>query len=1301
MSSCISMPEVGGQPSILYQQALKELKNDRPLVNYIYARYLMTGVADAMDKVKDSKGNPKYVRNAQGQHSYKDIAEFFDIKQMRRETNSGDVILDAVDLGVADKDFNYIDFTDFEEAYSKAMSYNSSHTGRLAYVVQIDDVFNVVIEDLNAGNQYRKHLVEAQRLSWDTFKTSVISAGVNIDELKDVAEELLTPINVVNFLDTLHLLRNSANNTLSIKDIKIFLTLGKSIPQVQSLLSRGWGTLDEIAQRCYNALNTPGAETPHVMSLINNALNEAKSRVPFDPKAIRDNINNNILPTFEASSDAQKIQDILVDLELKYNIGNKDITRETKKIKAIEDAVVEAIVSLERQIRVLEERGNKSEVKKLQKTKETLAQELRSKQYFFGLTMFLDKALQHTKQVRDILHNIPNTGNRLQHIRDTAEAVSKASSLRDSYYHIVEALTNIESLIITENLSKADRDAVQQKAKEIKELLDTQQKLIETYQERALINCMGEYLGEDSYLGGSYADIVQIMKEDVGIFDFLYSVGKSSNDVIATAGTIVREAQIERDEKTQEISIRIQKATKKLYDSGSDSYFMYDSKGRLITKEGVDWEAYDKARRKEFSTLISLGFKGTALADALESWEENNTIEKVVDAVSGRTERIPDSKFRLAVNPYNHLTTAQQEYYNTMMQIKGEMETLLPKSAQHIYTPVQKRKDWLQVLGEGIQGRLSAKDVALSLLDRMRFWKIREDDVDYITGIKHSDYDNTPSKVIPVAYQTKVAERDLLHNFSASVQALASTALNFDAMSKIQSTIELIQDVVNRMGVSAQTSEGKPVVDVVHTGDKHKKASDAVKKIVIKMLGKQASASNASAILEAYVEMQMYNKKFKGSAKLNKWVNELIGYNSVVRLAANVTGATANIIQGDLQMLIEAGGGKYYNLLHLTRAHARMFGDLTGRTYGKIWDNLSGGRNNIDTLIGEFFDSTNDLYTDKSSEGYYTNPFRRLFGGLNTMALYEGGEYLIRTINMYAILYKEKVSLNGKEIPLIDAFTRTDKENGISDLKLKDGVTKLDGSPLTLEDDYFKRVKLRIKGAADDCFGSMNSEDKGVITQHFLGRMAMNFRQWMVGHYSRRYRARHWDYQQQRWVEGYWRTVFRFIKGYKTFLEEYNALEADLKEDVKANCRKAATEFFIWAALLLFNFGFGDEDDDETWWQRWSTLLLKRSLSEASAGLPIGFITESYRITQNPLPPLVTVTGLLYPFTGIIDGDLFSRNEFGEITWTKIESGRYEGWNKYLRNLLWYTVPFYKQIDQLSHLTEEDAMYQVYERTLK
>ena len=39
----------------------------------------------------------------------------------------------------------------------------------------------------------------------------------------------------------------------------------------------------------------------------------------------------------------------------------------------------------------------------------------------------------------------------------------------------------------------------------------------------------------------------------------------------------------------------------------------------------------------------------------------------------------------------------------------------------------------------------------------------------------------------------------------------------------------------------------------------------------------------------------------------------------------------------------------------------------------------------------------------------------------------------------------------------------------------------------------------------------MNKEDKGILHQWMLGKMTMNFRQWMVEHYSRRFRGLHWD----------------------------------------------------------------------------------------------------------------------------------------------------------------------------------------------
>lgn len=43
----------------------------------------------------------------------------------------------------------------------------------------------------------------------------------------------------------------------------------------------------------------------------------------------------------------------------------------------------------------------------------------------------------------------------------------------------------------------------------------------------------------------------------------------------------------------------------------------------------------------------------------------------------------------------------------------------------------------------------------------------------------------------------------------------------------------------------------------------------------------------------------------------------------------------------------------------------------------------------------------------------------------------------------------------------------------------------------------------------------MNSEDKGVIGQRMIGKLTGTFRQWMVEHYSRRYRTMHWDNSSQ------------------------------------------------------------------------------------------------------------------------------------------------------------------------------------------
>jgi hypothetical protein len=112
--------------------------------------------------------------------------------------------------------------------------------------------------------------------------------------------------------------------------------------------------------------------------------------------------------------------------------------------------------------------------------------------------------------------------------------------------------------------------------------------------------------------------------------------------------------------------------------------------------------------------------------------------------------------------------------------------------------------------------------------------------------------------------------------------------------------------------------------------------------------------------------------------------------------------------------------------------------------------------------------------------------------------------------------------------------------------------------------------------------------------------------------------------------------------------------------------------------------------------------MLKRTYSEFSAGLPTGVITESQRLSNNPLPVIATIMNIFYPIQGIVLGDLVQYNfEEDKFEMTELKSGRYKGTNKYLRNLGWYTLPYYKQIDQLMHLKEEDALFLPYEHTRK
>lgn len=1276
MDSCILIPEVNGEPSKLYQELDKNIK-DKNLTNYIYARYLVPGVAAQMDAAG-------YKRNKQGQHNYKDVKAFFEFDKILGETNRS-IEADARILGSMDAFNNYINFDSAEEAYNLAISFNNTHKGRVAYVIQHGDKFNIIIENKDSRTQIRTLDVGSEMAAWEAFKVDLNRAGINADEFISISPTLINPLTLIRFLDTMNLMKTGRNDILSVKDIEIFLTLSKNNPKVQTLLNRGWGTIEEVAQKCYEALQDPTTVTSTLHSLIDATLTSAKNNCPFNFSACKRNIINNVIPNYASTDEIKTVQDVLNDLEQKYSITPNAINRKSKDIKTLKDAISDAIVTITREIRVLESRGGiTNATKKLNKTRELLAEELNSKRYYFGLIQFLGEALAYSKTIHNILAGVSDSGTELENIRNRAEALSKAKSLQDGYYHIVEALANLDNIIIEENISEEDKKQLQDKAREVLDLLNKQKGLIQSKQHDIVLDSLKATLGGESYLGQSYADILSMLTADTSIDNYIYSMGKSSNPLIASSGTIIRDAQINRDEQLRQISDRIGKATKKLYDAGHTSEFMYASDGRIISD--INWESYAEERNRAINLLKSQGLTEYAFKDALEQWEEANTEDRIVDNVTGRTEKVPNSNYRLSHNPLNDLDAAQLEYYNTMMQIKGELGTLLPHYAQKQYLPPQIRKSSLDILSDGIRRKLSAKKVASLLWEnfKSKIYKIREDDEDFITANRYGDYDNTPLKDIPIFYFGKLKDNDeLLRDFSSAIQSLAATSINYNAMSSIVEILEAIQDLVGDLELRDDV-DGKPSVDKISLLDRTIN--------IVTHLRKKATETKTKAILDSYVEMLVYNEKYKGNKKFNKIVNALLGYNSVVKLAVNTTGAIANVTAGELQMLIEAGGREYFNIKNLLVAQTTIFGDLLGKTHGKVWDLLTNNRSSIDVLISEFFDTQQDIYSKKAEQRYHKNVFRRLIGELNPLMMYSGGEYLIRQTLAYAVLDAEKVLLNGKKVSLLKCFDKVETTKGFYELKLKNGVTKLDGSPLELTDDYLKEVKNKIRHCSQACFGAMNAEDKGVINQHFLGRAAMNFRQWMVEHYSRRYRTRHYDYAADKYVEGYYVTCFNvareFIKGYRDIAATYEMLKDTLEVDQKANLRKAGMEVCILLSLMGLSLCLGDEDDhDGEFFMRLWILNTKRMIQETKAAMPIGAITEFGRLIDSPFPAMTTVSGLLYPITGIKDIN------------DTIQRGRYKGWNKYWRNILWYTVPFYKQIDQILNLAQENSMFAIYDRS--
>lgn len=1276
---CDLYPEVNGEPSKLYKDLLKRI-NNRPLTNLIYAFYLQPGV----DAQMNSRG---YGVNKQGQHDANAVMQFFDVNSMKNEAGKARDV--ARKIGARDGNGDLVDFTDAKAALQIAAQSNATSKGVVSYVVQHGDVFNILTEAKDSRTQIRTHEVEANQSMWGVVEHAFSNVGIDINSF-NFNRGLVNANNSSNFVNWLVNLQRTRNDLFTLKDVRTILAMDENSSQVQRLIQM-YGSLDEAANKIYDA-NHRGraAYTSGQLALFDSALNTCKQLQGLDVTALKQQVDQ-VKGNLAANSAEVEVQTTLEDLNKKYDIDFHGIHRKDTEIRQLSHAAADAAVTLQRQLKKLKaEQGVTPEAKRLEASVTRIMREIANKRYYTGVMGFLSDALKQVQLMENLYQQASQApGTNLERSVARAKALMEIKSIRDGYEHIVKALSDIDELIIDESISDTDKQTIKTQAEDVKKFFDKYNNKLRDLREDTMIDIAIEYLGESTSNGTAIADIVTMADADSSMYDYLYSVGRVSNPLIATMGSVIRDAQGERTQKLNDVAIRIRRANKKLFDSGSNSEFMYEPDSNYIISD-LDWVSYNKARNKARKKFISQGKTGLALDEAMDQWQEANTEDRIVDFASGRTERVPNGSFRKA---FPTLTPAQQEYYNEMMQIKGEMGTLLPKYAQKQYLPPQRRRTFTDAI---IKSKGNPKKIAKAIMTKLKdMVTIREDDTfdarkgiiegeDY--GIRSGAMDNTPYRQIPIFYVNKLEDQgELLKDFSGALQSLAATAINYDCMNSIKDTVEFMGDFIKEQKLSAKNGGTKQTEAVITKGIK-----------IFKDLVGFSSNTNTRGVIDGFIDKHIYGVKLKDVNRWTKLAQTLLAYTSLRSLAVNVKGAISNYLVGELQMLIEAGAGEFYNPLDYVWAHTKVFGDNTLSAPGRIMDFLTNNVNSKAVLLAQRFDPLNEIFSETAHERYFTGPLRKMVSKDFSFIGYGMGEHMIHYVTMYAVLHNTKVKIDGKDATLYDAFEKGNKADGNSELLLKNNVTYKDaeGNWVPVDETYLDSVRDKIRFCNQNTHGSMNEEDKGLIHQRMAGRFVMNLRQWMVEHYSRRYRGRHWDASLKSEREGYYYTVGRLFANWGralfNFESEYATRWNEMTTDQKANCRRAMAEQLVLFSLLGLSFALGEPDDHKKeFWTRMWIYQTKRAIMDVRGSTPYGIPREITKIINSPVAATNTVNAMMYPVVGLPD-----------VTET-IKSGRYRGWNKYGRNMLKYWTPFYNQIDQLNNMGEDEAVFAVFNSDMR
>lgn len=978
---------------------------------------------------------------------------------------------------------------------------------------------------------------------------------------------------------------------------------------------------------------------------------------------------------YEADKDFGKLaRDILngrMDEEINIeNISTSGLFYQTNERVQRDRRLLQDIVNNElKRLKIYEKRNPNSQFSANQRLLiDRLELELADNNEVEGIYAFLDNALEELQKVSSRLEVLRNT--------PATNANERASVLRDvrnymySYKNIIE---DIRKALVDE-----ERYTDNRYGQRVRVALDNASVLIGDlfvkYNDVSMplfVDFIKPFVGESIMVPfGKFKgkvikaeDLVKIADKDISFFDrWLDSMADSSDYMLKVMDQAVKKSKEQARLRTIDVMKKLQAATIKLEQAGiktTDWMFERDSKGNLSGNyiSEINQALFKEKVREMFKSLNEKYGKNPVGENAEKYKKERQAwFDANMEVVNGKKQpkmSIYGSK------QYQSLNAAQKEYYDTVMDIKAQLDSYLPEKYTTLTNAVKIRKDLLERVKSSDGVKSGAKQIWESIKDE---FIRRTDDVDFGDRATVKDFEGNEVQTLPI-YYTKLKEgesaNDLSTDIVSTMTAYAAMANDFDEMNKVIDVLELGRDLLRERQIT-QTQGGKPLVE------KFK----AVGRKVESKLAKEGEATRFVQRLNDFFEMQVYGRYMAdegtfGKTNIDKgkvanFVNRVTSMNN---LALNVLSGISNIATGKVMMRIESMAGEFFNEKNTITAD-RVYGQALPAYLAEIGNRVKTSKL---ALWDELFNVMQGYEKDVKEVNFDRKTWlSRMFGTSTLFFMNNAGEHWMqnRTSLALADAYKMKAP-NGKIVSLWDAMEvvpidKNNKKAGAK-LQLKQGYTKADGSAFT-QDDIIK-FSRRSAAINQRMHGIYNKADRSAVQRLAIGRMGMIFRKWIKPSLNRRFKSATYNYDLQAWTEGYYNTTGRFMLQLARDLREtqFNiaARWNELAPTEKANIRRALTEVshFLAIAMVIGLIEWSD-DKDRPWLVRMAEYQARRLYTELGALIPgKSMISEGLKIIKSPAAGVNTVENIL-GLLGLMNPmnyEVFAGEE------AILQSGRYKG----------------------------------------